>query len=166
MTSKAKAARSNLHGLGIVAIGQIKKGDIVAVIGGVVVHKSGILEYREQFGHIGIQIKDDFWICPTLTEELEETGVFNHSCEPNIGYSDPITLVAIKDINSGEELVFDYAFGESVFGAFECKCGSKNCRKTITQDDWKRKDIQEKYKEWFSPYLKAKIFKSSSGTTI
>jgi len=162
LTPKAKTSKSELHGLGVVAVEQIKKSEIITVIGGIVVPRSEILEYRKRFGHIGIQIKEDFWICPISQKELEETGVFNHSCKPNIGYTDPITFVAIGDINPGEELVFDYVFGEGFFDSFECNCGAKNCRKTITQDDWKRKDLQEKYGEWFSPYLKDKV----AGSTI
>ncbi len=161
ITPKARSYKSKIQGLGVVAIKLIQKGEIVAVLGGVIVPISEIKKYRKKLGHVGIQINDNFFICPTSREELEETGVFNHSCNPNIGYLDSITFIAIRDINPGEELTFDYAFSETVFKAFKCNCGSKNCRKIIKPSDWKIPEIQKKYKKYFSPYLKRKILKPS-----
>jgi len=108
-------------------------------------------------GHVGIQIHDDFFIVPSNREELEKIGVFNHSCDPNIGFSEDIQLIAMKNIQPGEELAFDYAFNETSFEKFDCNCNSVNCRKIITSEDWKRKDLQEKYSEFFSPYVKRKF---------
>lgn len=36
-------------------------------------------------------------------------------------------------------------------------CGSPNCRKIVTGRDWQRADLQEKYRGFFSWYLKARI---------
>lgn len=66
-------------------------------------------------GHVGIQIDENFFICPTSREELKKTGVFNHSCEPNAGFRSSIVLEAIRDIKAGEEITFDYAFCEMYF---------------------------------------------------
>ena len=157
ITPKARSFNSKIHGLGVAAIQNIKKGEIVCVYGGVIVLKRDVKEYWKIMGHIGIQIDDNFWTVPTSREELKKTGIFNHSCKPNCGFSNQITLIAIRDINNGEELVFDYAFCESFMEDFKCKCGSKNCRKIIKGTDWKNKEIQKRYKKYFSPYLKKKI---------
>ena len=85
--------------------------------------------------------------------------MFNHSCEPNCGFNGSIKLVAIRDIKEGEELTFDYAFCESLIREFECNCSSPNCRKTIKSTDWQNLEIQKKYLDYFSPYLKEKINK-------
>ncbi len=156
---KAKASKSDIHGLGVIAIKPILKGELVCVIGGIIIPTSQIKQYRKKMGHhhAGFQIDEDFFICPTTIGEYKETGVFNHSCEPNVGFVDSIKLVAIKNINKGEELAFDYAFSEIEFESFECNCGSKNCRKTITPDDWKIPELQRKYGKYFSPYLRAKF---------
>jgi len=106
---------------------------------------------------VGIQIDEEFFICPTSREELEETGVFNHSCEPNAGFKSSIVLEAIRDIKAGKEITFEYAFNETYFEPFECKCGASSCRKIIKSTDWQIKEIQEKYSAYFSPYLKSKI---------
>lgn len=88
---------------------------------------------------------------------MEQKGVFNHSCEPNIGFSNSITFIALRDIEPEEELVFDYAFNETIIDGMTCNCGSENCRKEIHRDDWKIPSIQEKYKDYYSPYLKNKL---------
>ncbi len=165
VTPKAEARKSPIHGTGVFAKEKIKKGEVVAVLGGVIVPKWEIEEYWKKMGHVGIQINDDFYIVPTTREELDQVGVFNHSCDPNIGFRDSLTLVAIRDIEPGEELVFDYAFSESNprYPPFKCNCGSPNCRGWITPDDWKRPEIWEKYFDYFSPYLKEKIKKLREG---
>jgi len=133
------------------------KGEKVGILGGIIVPKVEIEEYWKIMGRVGIQINDDFFITPTTREELEEKGVFNHSCDSNIGFSDSITFVATRDIVQGEELVFDYTFNETYHHGFDCNCGSANCRKRIIADDRKLKAIQDKYKNYFSLYLREKI---------
>jgi len=61
----------------------------------------------------------------------------NHSCDPNIGVGGlnecgSYDFVALRDIESDEELKFDYETTEYEIGAFsECLCGSQNCRGSI-----------------------------------
>lgn len=157
VTPKAKATKSAIDKLGVIAIKNISKEESVAVLGGVIVPKNELEEYHKSMGDVGIQVNDDFFIVPTTRNELEETGVFNHSCEPNIGLIDSITFVAIKNIKKGEELVLDYAFCESFCQAFKCGCGSPQCRKIVTPNDWKIPQLQKKYRKYFSPYLKEKF---------
>lgn len=128
------------------------------MLGGVSVPKSEIQEYWNSMGHVGIQIDEEFFIVPTAREELEQKGVFNHSCDPNIGFSSSVTFVAMKNVAVGEELVFDYAFNESYHDGFVCQCGSFTCRKQISQEDWKLQNLQEKYREYFSPYLRKRFY--------
>lgn len=154
ITPKTKPKKSPIDGLGMFATEPIAKGDIVAVFGGIIVPKADIEKYREKIGAIrGIQISEDFFICPTEKKE----GLFNHSCQPNLGYTNTIIIVAIEDIPIGKELLFDYGMSETNFKPYTCNCGSKNCRKTIKPDDWKNKELQEKYGEYFASYLKAKF---------
>ncbi len=157
ITPKAKSFRSKIHGLGVIAMDDIRKGENVGVLGGVIIKKEDMPDYWKIMGHVGIQIDDEFFIVPTTRTELEETGVFNHSCDPNCGFSNSITFVAIRNILKGEELTFDYAFCESLINNFNCKCGSENCRKIIKPTDWKNKKLQKNYGTYFSPYLKNKL---------
>lgn len=155
----AEAFESPIQGLGVIATKPIKAGEAVGVLGGSIVHRDDIAAYRTVMGQVGIQISDTFFIVPTSREELKLKGVFNHSCTPNIGFSDSITFVAMRDIDAGEELVFDYAFCETCFEGFQCNCRTADCRGQITQDDWKNADIQARYARYSSPYLRDRILR-------
>jgi len=157
VTPKAKSMKSRIHGIGVVAIQDIKKDETVGVLGGLVVPSSEIKTYWKKMGQVGIQIDDEFFIVPATREEIEKLGVFNHSCNPNCGIINNIKMVAMRNIKSGEELVFDYALTESMIEGFKCNCGSTNCRKIIKSTDWKIPELQRKYEKYFSSYLKDKF---------
>jgi D-alanine-D-alanine ligase len=56
----------------------------------------------------------------------------NHSCTPNTGY-DGLTVIALRNIDPGEELTLDYAtFLDDSMEPFVCRCGSAQCRGLIT----------------------------------
>lgn len=78
----------------------------------------------------------------------------NHSCDPNCGIKNKTTLVAIKPIEEGEEITFDYAMTElHIDGFSECLCKAKNCRGRIAGFDGLPCDIKKKYNGYFSDYL-------------
>ena len=153
-TPKATNKDSPIHGTGMFATESIKKDEVIAVYGGIIVPKSDINSYREKIGGIrGIQISDGFFICPTESKG----GLFNHSCNPNLGYQNTILIVALKDIPAGEELAFDYGMSETNFQPWACTCNSQNCRKTIQPTDWQDKSLREKYGNYFATYLRDKF---------
>ena len=157
LTPKAEARNSPLHGLGVFAKEKIFKDEPINVFGGVAVPIEEIEEYRKIMGHAGIQVSDDFFVVPSTRKELSEKGIFNHSCEPNVGFNSSVTMIAMRDIISGEELLMNYAFMELHFEPFSCNCGSMVCRKIIDSNTWKDTDFQSKYKAFYSPYLKENI---------
>ena len=157
LTPKAKVRESSIHGLGVYANEPIGKDEVICVFGGVIVPVSEMPKYREKVGPYGIQIDDDFCICPTSREELKKDGLFNHSCNPNRGFKDSLVTTAMRDIKLGEEIVTDYAFTGSHFEPFACNCHSADCRKIIGPADWQTKSLQERYGEYFSPFLKRKF---------
>src|SRR5881396_1958852 len=64
----------------------------------------------------------------------------NHSCDPNceaVEEDDRIFIDAIRDIEAGEELFYDYALEidepitEESKKKFACRCGSSKCRGTM-----------------------------------
>jgi hypothetical protein len=78
-----------------------------------------------------------------------------------------VVVVAFKDIRAGEEITFDYAMTDANCSGIacvemECLCESKNCRKVVTGDDWKRLDLQTKYRGYFSTYVQSLINKENS----
>jgi uncharacterized protein len=73
--------------------------------------------------------------------------------------------VAMCDIDAGKEITFDYAMAlhETVNGLpyiLDCACGSSNCRKRVTDNDWKLPKIQKRYDGYFQWYLQEKIDKT------
>ena len=82
----------------------------------------------------------------------------NHSCSPNVGYQDNqdggMDYIAFRDIQSGDEIVVDYAMGNyKVEHMPECLCGSAGCRKSIT--GWKdlSDEIKKEYEGFHVAYL-------------
>lgn len=104
-----------------------------------------------------LQIDDDALFAATNDKELEDGDFLNHSCNPNCGIKNSLKIVAMRDIEAGEEITFDYAMSESTPYSIKCECRAKNCRKLITGDDWKNKKLQKKYAGYFSDYLQKKI---------
>jgi len=49
-----------------------------------------------------------------------------------------------------DELIVSFVGGK-------CNCGSKNCQKIITGNDWKIPELQERHKGYFSDYLAKKM---------
>ena len=78
------------------------------------------------------------FFAPENLNNLPESWYMNHSCSPNIGFDADDNAVALKDILTGDELVFDYAFAEAnpTF-SFDCQCGATTCRGRITGNDWR-----------------------------
>jgi hypothetical protein len=60
----------------------------------------------------------------------------NHSCEPNCMLRNR-TLIAIRGIKTGEEIVYDYGVTEIFHSkSFWCKCGTPDCRVYISNLDY------------------------------
>jgi hypothetical protein len=56
----------------------------------------------------------------------------NHSCAPNTVY-DGLNLIALQNIEAGEELTLDYAdLLDDNIQSFVCTCGHPNCRKVVS----------------------------------
>lgn len=162
---KLKAQKSSVAGTGVFALKAISKGECVAVFGGFVVEitKLKTLAQNNKKIHqtildIGYQIDDKLIFSPTDPSQFSDIEYLNHSCEPNCGFTDKITLVAMRDIVKGEELSMDYAgcISTSHF-EMECSCGAPTCRKFISKNDWQNPRLQKKYGKHFQPYLLEKI---------
>jgi SET domain-containing protein len=104
-----------------------------------------------------LQIEDDLYIQPLREEPAHYV---NHSCSPNAGFAGQISTVALRDIAAGEEICFDYAMCDgSPYDEFNCLCGSPNCRKRISGNDWQIPELWGRYAGYFSPYLQRRIDK-------
>jgi len=157
VSPKVELNKSLIGGAGVFAKKYIKKGEIVFIKAGHIVPFSEAQKYDRDIGDFSLQITDEFYLCPTKKSEIEALVIhFNHSCDPSIGVDGQVSFVALRDIHPKEELTCDY--GTIVWDnkyRLECRCGSADCRKIITENDWKIKSLQEKYGTHFSwPILK------------
>jgi uncharacterized protein len=159
LSTKTEVRESKIHGLGLFAIADIAKNEIVAVKGGHIVDRKSLREkITPVLGPVEIQIGDDLFIAPVTEEEREMSMLYlNHSCDPNLGVRGEITFVAMRDICAGEELTHDWATTDDDDYSVECNCGAANCRKTLTGKDWQRQDLQKRYSGYFSAYLARKL---------
>ena len=133
-------------------------GEIVCVKGGYIFTRAALAEVAPVLGPAEIQIADDLFIGPRELDEREGAMIFsNHSCEPNIGVQGQIVFVALRQILPGEELTHDWATTDDDDYILECRCGAPTCRRLVTGKDWKRPDLQRKYRGLFSWYIERLI---------
>ncbi len=158
LSPKVEVRNESINGKGIFAKEDITKGEIVFIKGGHILTKDQI--FSSEICDSYFPISDEYYLGSTNKEEEESIKLYqNHSCNPNVGLHGEITFVAMRDIKKDEELTVDYAFIDNENYSFECTCGSPDCRGTITGFDWKIKELQDKYYDYFAQYLKDKIDK-------
>ncbi len=110
-----------------------------------------------------IGVNDNIILCATTSSGKDISDYINHSCEPNVGLNDAITVIAVKNIQKGEELCIDYRFWEFRLDwelDRECNCGALSCSKLIKGSFYKEIDEKYPYFRYFSPALKNKIIKN------
>ena len=162
LSPKVEVRDKSLNGKGIFAKEDIKKGEIVFIKGGHVLTRNEI--FSSGVINSYFPISDEYYLGARNKEEEDKIKLYqNHSCNPNVGLHGEITFVAMRDINKDEELTVDYAFIDNEEYSFKCTCGANNCRGTITGFDWKIKDLQDKYYNYFAQYLKDKIDRERNG---
>jgi hypothetical protein len=152
---------SPTHGKGMFAITPIKSGEIVLIWGGTLMTEEDIHAGKAKKGSIAA-IDEGHYLVSLKDGEDDPADFMNHSCDSNIWMEDEVTLVARRNIEAGEELTADYAMweaNEEWVGPWECRCGSTLCRKTYTAKDWRRKELQERYRNHFSPFINERIRK-------
>ena len=161
---KTEVRESPIHGRGLFAKADIAKGEVVVVKGGHIVDRETLhRDISPRLGPVEIQIGDDLFIAPVTDEERELSMLYsNHSCDANMGMRGEITFVAMRNIRAGEELTHDWATTDDDDYSVKCKCGSANCRGTLTGKDWQRPELQERYAGYFSAYLAKKIARGGS----
>ncbi len=149
-------------GRGTFAKKNIKKGERVLIVGGYVMTLADEAKLPYPLNDYGMQIDDSLVLCIKNIKENNGVNFFNHSCDPNVGIVGQIFFVAMRDIKIDKDIVFDYAMvlyhpKNTKPYKMKCLCGSKDCRGIITDNDWKIKKLQKKYKGYFQYYLLEKM---------
>lgn len=148
------------RGYGVFAKQPIKKGETLTIFGGYIIPINKIKNIPRQLQEYCYQVHDNYFFGPVKIGDISLSEHYNHSCNPNAGFKDVITLVATRGIKRGEEVTMDYAMcvTTNIFN-FKCDCGLKECRTFIKGSDWKIPKLQKKYKNYFQPYILEKINK-------
>lgn len=158
ISPKVQLQESSISNKGVFARQDIKKGEIVFIKAGHIVKLEEAIKYDKEIGDYSVQITNKFFLCPKSKDEIKDLVIhFNHSCDPNTGPDGQVSFVALRDIKVGEELTCDYATITNYPYKLDCSCGSKNCRKIITGEDWKNKELQKRYGNHFSWFILKKI---------
>lgn len=143
--AKIEARRSEIHGFGVYVVEAIREGEtIVEIVGERISSLESDRRYQEK------EIDDGHTFFFYVDEDtVIDCGVngnvsrfINHSCEPNCEAVDDdgrIFVEALRDIEIGEELLFDYRLyldssddpGETE--VYQCRCGAHSCRGTMLE---------------------------------
>jgi hypothetical protein len=151
-------------GRGVFAVTSIDAGEMVAVWGGRIVDRTRAEAIPEHLRRFIVQVGDEQFLAPL--EPIDAAELINHCCQPTCGLSGQIALVALRRIQPGEEITFDYAATDSsAFLEFPCACSKSPCRQKVTRDDWQRTDAQAINRGHFSPYLQQRIDQANARKT-
>ena len=124
--------QSAIHGTGVYAAQPIAKGRRIIEYTGEKISKEEGDRRAETNNYI--LILDDNWDLDGIVDGNDSRFV-NHSCSPNTDIvvdNERAWIVAIRDIEEGEELSFDYDF-EKDDSPVKCRCGSPECRGYIVK---------------------------------
>lgn len=145
-----EAKESDIHGRGVFASKLIP-------------HETKIIEYVGEFidkeesekraielinrsfetGEAGVYMftLDDDW---DIDGDLEwnTARLINHSCDPNCETwieGDHIFVYALRDIQEGEELTFNYGFEADTYEDHPCRCGAERCfGYIVAEEEWEQ----------------------------
>jgi uncharacterized protein len=155
-----KVRPSRIEGLGLFAVHPIDEGVTCAVMGGTVLTDAEFEAFvagRDRWSAAAIDEDRN-----VVQSDDDPVARGNHSCDPNLRMADAITLVARRHIEAGEEATIDYALVTVDEGwHMTCRCGLPQCRQVVSGADWKRPELQERYRDDFSPFIRRRIHQSS-----
>src|SRR6202453_799016 len=136
---------SPIHGSGVFALRRIRKGTtIVEYLGDRVSHEEVDERYADKLE------TDSHTFLFTVDSKLvidagrngNEARFINHACDPNCESTiknKRVFIEAVRTIQPGEELNYDYAIGRdsddapNVDEVFACRCGAANCRGSMLE---------------------------------
>jgi len=153
---RAEIRSSPIQGNGMFASQPIHEGEIVVIIGGTVMTEEDFQAYIRTVSRFNaVQIGENSHLVDISTAP----GGMNHSCDANLWMRDEVTVVARREIAAGEELTQDYALytTSSEWAMRPCCCGTPVCRQVVRGTDWQRADVQERYRDHFSPFINERI---------
>jgi len=145
---KVRVRKTKKYGKGVFAIADIRQGEVIAEFDGAIYDESfepwtdDLLQHVIQFGS---------------TRWRDSRGIarlINHSCDPNCGIKKLFRVVAMRAIEKGEEITWDYEMTErSWWWRMKCRCGATGCRKVIGSYSRMPTRVRRKYAGYISSWL-------------
>jgi SET domain-containing protein len=136
---------SSIHGFGVFAARRIRKGTaVIEYLGERVSHREADARYKDKDPH------DNHTFLFTVDEKTvidagvngNEARYINHGCDPNcesIIVNKCVLIMAIRTIQPGEELAYDYQIqrdrddAADVDEVYACRCGAGKCRGSMLE---------------------------------
>lgn len=121
-----RIGEAGAKGKGVFATKRIELGKVVWDYAG---EERWITDIPKRLWRFCFQVDYDRYVVP----KKGAPGWFmNHSCEPNCVIMGRTKIVALRRIEAGEEVTFDYSTDVGWEGfSMRCMCGTKGCRKVI-----------------------------------
>jgi SET domain-containing protein len=150
--AKAVVRETARCGLGVFAGERIGKGEVIAMFDGPY-HDGGrdfdapndpplfVNDHAIQFEH------------NRLRDSAGIARLVNHSCDPNCGIKDLFKIVAMRDIEAGEEITWDYSMTEDSDWEMPCRCGGATCRVVVRGYRFLPQAIRKRYAGFISQWL-------------
>ncbi|MCP4444182.1 MAG: SET domain-containing protein [Myxococcales bacterium] len=127
-----KVVQSKIHGYGIVALRPFRTGDVLVFGDGVLYHEDQ--EFDDTYSLVYSDAEDAKEAPDRYFDLIDQTRWINHACGPNTEVSTDLDAktgqphawwTALRDIEVGEELTYDYAFSGHL--AEPCNCNNSAC---------------------------------------
>lgn len=148
---KVSLKKTKKYGKGVFADQPIRKGEIIAVFDGPI-YGDDFEDWTKDLQTHTIQIGKAKW-----RDSKGLARYINHSCDPNCGIRGLYKVVAMRKIEKGEQITWDYEMTEkSDWWRMKCKCGSPLCRKVIGNYSNMPRKVRQKYKGYISDWLTRK----------
>lgn len=145
---KVKVRRTEKYGRAVFAVRPIRRGEVIAAFDGPILDEN-FEDWTDDLLSHAIQFDKEKW--------RDSRGLarwVNHSCDPNCGIKSLFKIVAMRPIEAGEEITWDYEMTEkSWWWRMKCKCGSPLCRKRIGNYSNLPKSRRKAYKGFISEWL-------------
>ncbi len=135
------------------ATAPIMKDELVAMRGGSIFQSDELPELPQEYLNFAVQMEENLFLIPDSQSALEENSVIRHSCNPNMGFSGQMGIVAMRDIMPGEELTIDYSMAHTKMENTACECGASNCRREIGGEDHMHPDVRSRYRGYFPAWM-------------
>lgn len=153
---------SPIGGHGLFATAAIAEGTAVSRVGGRLVTEAELIaEFQAAAAQPEPTYIDTISVAADLHLVLpprRDNGYGNHSCDPNLWWTDAYTLTARRDIAAGEELTNDYGTSAGLADfVMPCNCGTPLCRGSVTGEDWRIAELRGRYGRHWVPMLLARI---------